>query len=62
MSSAETILGIAVDGLSNIYGSAVSSISKIMGIDLGGTVPAGSTDFIFDGSYTPPSGDDVDFF
>ena len=63
MANVSKILGVAIDSLSDIYGSTISGLSKIMGVDLGGSSqPAGPTDFVFDGSYTPPNGDDVDFF
>jgi len=62
MSSVKKILGVAVDSLSNIYGSAISGFSKIMGVDLAGTTLSGPINFIFDGSYTPPNGNDTDFF
>lgn len=62
MADVKKIFGILVDNISEIYGSAMDNLGNIYGLELGGAAPTQSTDFVFDGNYTPPDADDVDFF
>ena len=62
MAGVSKIFGVLIDNLSEIYGSAIDSLGGIYGVDLGGTTPSQSTDFVFDGNYTPPNADEVNFF
>jgi len=64
MADVKKIMGVEFSKIKDIYDAAVSGLSDIMGIDLGGTAqePSQSPDFVFEGDYTPPDGDDVDFF
>ena len=62
MAGVSKIYGIMIDSISEIYDSDIDNLGDIYGIDLGGTAPSQSTDFTFNGNYTPPNADNVDFF
>jgi hypothetical protein len=63
MADVGKIMGVVLSNIKNIYDTAVSGLDAIIGVGLGGTTaPTESVDFSFDGNYTPPDGDDVDFF
>jgi len=62
MADVGKIMGVIISNVKDIYDSAVSGLESIMGIGLGGSSSPNSPDFSFDGNYTPPDGDDVDFF
>ena len=62
MAGVSRIHGISVDDISEIYNASIDNLGTIIGVNLGGTTPPQSTDFTFNGNYTPPNADNVDFF